>query len=90
MWQEDLSNSKKDDLLCDLDDALSKQRSKCMSGFGLAESKENHYQSHIHHRLNELEGYYFIYTKYFIVLCTWSPYVKILVIENLLCLDERI
>ncbi|XWS09011.1 hypothetical protein CRYUN_Cryun40dG0048900 [Craigia yunnanensis] len=55
MGSDDLSNSKKDDLLCDLDDVLSKQRSKCMSGFGLAESKENLYQSHIHHRLNELE-----------------------------------
>ncbi|XVE81561.1 hypothetical protein DITRI_Ditri15bG0074700 [Diplodiscus trichospermus] len=52
---DDPSNLTKDDLLRDLDDALSKQRSKCMSGFGLAESKENHYQSHILHRLNELE-----------------------------------
>ncbi|XWS54012.1 hypothetical protein CRYUN_Cryun10bG0051300 [Craigia yunnanensis] len=55
MVSDDPSNSKKDDLLCDLGVALSKQRSKCMSGFGLAESKENRYQSHIHHRLNELE-----------------------------------
>ncbi|XP_022762039.1 probable ATP-dependent DNA helicase CHR12 isoform X2 [Durio zibethinus] len=52
---DDPSNSKKDDLLLELDDALSQQRSKCMSGFGLAESKENSYQSHIRHRLNELE-----------------------------------
>lgn len=52
---EDPSISKKDDLLCDLDGALSKQRSKCMSGFGLAESKENRHKSLIHHRLNELE-----------------------------------
>ncbi|XVF63178.1 hypothetical protein PTKIN_Ptkin09bG0067400 [Pterospermum kingtungense] len=52
---DDPSNSKEDDLLGDLDDGLSKQRSKCMSGFGLAESKVNRYQSHIHHRLNELE-----------------------------------
>ncbi|KAK6254997.1 SNF2 [Theobroma cacao] len=55
MGTDESSNFKKDDLLGDLDDALSKQRSKCVSGFGLAESKENHYQSHIHHRLNELE-----------------------------------
>ncbi|KAK8523514.1 hypothetical protein V6N13_113460 [Hibiscus sabdariffa] len=52
---DDPSISDKDDLFCDLDGALSKQRSKCMSGFSLAESKENRYQSHIHHRLNELE-----------------------------------
>ncbi|TYI61369.1 hypothetical protein E1A91_D10G168200v1 [Gossypium mustelinum] len=52
---DDPSISKKDDLLCDLDGALSKQRSKCMSGFGLAESKENRHKSLIHHRLNELE-----------------------------------
>ncbi|OMO61227.1 SNF2-related protein [Corchorus capsularis] len=52
---DDSTNSKKDDLLGDLDDALSRQRSKFMSGFGLAESKENRYQSHLHHRLNELE-----------------------------------
>ncbi|KAE8687441.1 putative ATP-dependent DNA helicase CHR12 [Hibiscus syriacus] len=52
---DDPSISEKDDLLCDLDGALSKQRSKCISGFSLAESKENRYQSHIHHRLNELE-----------------------------------
>ncbi|KAK8660877.1 hypothetical protein V6N13_051785 [Hibiscus sabdariffa] len=52
---DDPSISEKDDLLCDLDGALSKQRSKCMSGFSLAESKENRYQSLIHHRLNELE-----------------------------------
>ncbi|XWS39339.1 hypothetical protein CRYUN_Cryun18bG0043500 [Craigia yunnanensis] len=55
MGSDDPSNSKKDDLLHDLDDALSKQRSKCMSGFGLVESTENRYQSHIHHQLNELE-----------------------------------
>ncbi|XVE66041.1 hypothetical protein DITRI_Ditri08aG0049500 [Diplodiscus trichospermus] len=55
MVSDDHSNSKKDDLLCDLDDALSKQRSKHMSGFDLAESKENRYQSHILRRLNELE-----------------------------------
>ncbi|GMI95145.1 chromatin remodeling 12 [Hibiscus trionum] len=53
--EDDPSISEKDGLLCDLDGALSKQRSKCMSGFSLAESKENRYQSHIHHRLKELE-----------------------------------
>lgn len=46
------------DLLTDFENALSKQRSKCMSGFALTESRESHYQSHIQHRLNELEGYY--------------------------------
>ncbi|KAJ4722407.1 Chromatin structure-remodeling complex protein SYD [Melia azedarach] len=43
------------DLLTDFENALSKQRSKCMSGFALTESRESHYQSHIQHRLNELE-----------------------------------
>ncbi|XP_022721807.1 probable ATP-dependent DNA helicase CHR12 isoform X2 [Durio zibethinus] len=55
MGSDDYSNSKEDDLLHDLDDALPKQRSKCMSRFELAESMENRFQSHIHHRLNELE-----------------------------------
>lgn len=46
------------DLMSDFENALSKQRPKCMSGTGLKESRENRYQSHIQHRLNELEGYY--------------------------------
>ncbi|KAJ0093614.1 hypothetical protein Patl1_25418 [Pistacia atlantica] len=43
------------DLMSDFENALSKQRQKCMSGTGLKESRENRYQSHIQHRLNELE-----------------------------------
>ncbi|KAL5849724.1 hypothetical protein ACOSQ4_007737 [Xanthoceras sorbifolium] len=43
------------DLMSEFEIALSKQRPKCISGSGLAELKENRYQSHIQHRLNELE-----------------------------------
>ncbi|KAJ6890706.1 ATP-dependent DNA helicase CHR12 isoform X1 [Populus alba x Populus x berolinensis] len=43
------------DLMTGFEDALSKQRLNCMSGFSLAELRENRYQSHILHRLNELE-----------------------------------
>lgn len=44
------------DLMTDLKDALVKQRSNCMSGFGLTESRGNRLQSNIQHRLTELEG----------------------------------
>ncbi|KAJ6430019.1 hypothetical protein OIU84_021434 [Salix udensis] len=43
------------DLMTEFEDALSNQRSNCMSGFALAELRGNRYQSHILHRLNELE-----------------------------------
>ncbi|KAF2285371.1 hypothetical protein GH714_003271 [Hevea brasiliensis] len=43
------------DLMTNLEDALSKQRPKCMSGFVLGESREKRYQGHILHRLRELE-----------------------------------
>ncbi|KAJ6324008.1 hypothetical protein OIU76_011333 [Salix suchowensis] len=43
------------DLMTEFEDALSKRRPNCMSGFSLAESRENRYQSHTLHRLNELE-----------------------------------
>ncbi|XP_065863380.1 probable ATP-dependent DNA helicase CHR12 isoform X2 [Euphorbia lathyris] len=43
------------DLMTELEDALLKQRPKCMSGFALGESKENRYQGHISQRLHELE-----------------------------------
>ncbi|GKV38526.1 hypothetical protein SLEP1_g46434 [Rubroshorea leprosula] len=42
-------------LLSEFENALSRQRPKCMSGSGLRESRENRYQSHIQHRLKELE-----------------------------------
>ncbi|KAJ6771553.1 SNF2/RAD54 HELICASE FAMILY [Salix koriyanagi] len=41
--------------MTEFEDALSKRRPNCMSGFSLAESRENRYQSHTLHRLNELE-----------------------------------
>lgn len=43
------------DLMEDLEDALINQRSNCMSGFGLTESRENRFQSQLQHRLTELE-----------------------------------
>lgn len=43
------------DLMSDFENALSKQRLKSMTGFGLTELRENRYQSHIQHRLKELE-----------------------------------
>ncbi|KAJ6431384.1 hypothetical protein OIU84_018799 [Salix udensis] len=43
------------DLMTEFEDALSNRRPNCMSGFSLAESRENRYQSHTLHRLNELE-----------------------------------
>ena len=56
--QNDLRTSK-GDLMAEFEDALVKQRANCMSGFGLAESRDNRLQTHIQHRLSELEGYYF-------------------------------
>ncbi|WCJ23714.1 Homeotic gene regulator [Euphorbia peplus] len=43
------------DLMTELEDALSKQRPKCMSGSALGESRENRFQGHISQRLHELE-----------------------------------
>lgn len=43
------------DLMSDFENALSKQRLKSMTGFGLTELRENRNQSHIQHRLKELE-----------------------------------
>jgi SWI/SNF-related matrix-associated actin-dependent regulator of chromatin subfamily A protein 2/4 len=53
--QGDVGNSG-DDLITDLEDALSEQRTKCASGFKLEEAMESRHQSQIRHRLNELEG----------------------------------
>ncbi|KAM5569323.1 putative ATP-dependent DNA helicase CHR12 [Rosa sericea] len=44
-----------DDLLGDLEDALLNQRHKCTSGVGLIESGEKRFQSHLQHRLAQLE-----------------------------------
>ncbi|CAL5347182.1 unnamed protein product [Camellia sinensis] len=55
MVSDDLGISKEGDLLVDLEDALVKQRPNCMSGFGLTESRDNRLNSHIQHRLSELE-----------------------------------
>ncbi|XP_027164831.1 probable ATP-dependent DNA helicase CHR12 [Coffea eugenioides] len=43
------------DLMADFEVAVLKQRENCMSGSGLGELKESHFQSHIHRRLTELE-----------------------------------
>ncbi|XP_020534146.1 probable ATP-dependent DNA helicase CHR12 isoform X2 [Jatropha curcas] len=43
------------DLMMEFEDALSKQRSNCMSGSLLMESREKRYQGHILHRVHELE-----------------------------------
>lgn len=45
------------DLIMELDDALVKQRPNFTSGHELIKSRENRLQSHIQHRLTELEGY---------------------------------
>ncbi|OVA12559.1 SNF2-related [Macleaya cordata] len=47
--------SDRGNLMTDLEDAVVKQRPICMSGSGLRESVENRLQSHIQHRLSELE-----------------------------------
>lgn len=59
MLQDDPDSSAGEDLLADLEDALLNQRQNCMSGAGLIESREKRYQSHIQHRLTELEGDWF-------------------------------
>ncbi|GFY85074.1 SNF2/Brahma-type chromatin-remodeling protein CHR12 [Actinidia rufa] len=51
---DDLRTSK-GDLMAEFEDALVKQRANCMSGFGLAELRDNRLQTHIQHRLSELE-----------------------------------
>lgn len=56
--QDDVGSSR-EDLMTDLEDALSKQRPNCVSGSKLEEARENRYQSQIQHRLNELEGWQF-------------------------------
>ncbi|EEF45367.1 ATP binding protein, putative [Ricinus communis] len=43
------------DLMTEFEDALSKQRTNCMSGSLLGESREKRYQGHILNRLHELE-----------------------------------
>ncbi|XP_042491047.1 probable ATP-dependent DNA helicase CHR12 isoform X1 [Macadamia integrifolia] len=43
------------DLITEFEDALMKQRTNCMSGLWLKESKEYRLTSHIQHRLTELE-----------------------------------
>ncbi|XP_050217949.1 probable ATP-dependent DNA helicase CHR12 [Mercurialis annua] len=43
------------DLMSEFEEALAKQRSSCMSGSLLCESREKRYQGHTKHRLNELE-----------------------------------
>lgn len=53
--QDDRGNSG-EDLMMDLEDALSKQRPNCSSGLKLEEARKNRYQSQIQHRLHELEG----------------------------------
>lgn len=54
MLQDDFSVG--GDLITELEDALAKQRSDCMSGFRLTELKENRLRSNIQHRISELEG----------------------------------
>ncbi|KAL6971512.1 putative ATP-dependent DNA helicase chr12 [Sarracenia purpurea var. burkii] len=54
MVSDALRTSKDRDLMAELE-TLMKQRPNCMSGFGLIESRANRLQSHIHHRLFELE-----------------------------------
>lgn len=58
--QNGIGISKRGDLIMDLEDAIVEQRPNCMSGSGLTESRDKRLQSHIHHRLAELEGYYFL------------------------------
>ncbi|GAV85718.1 SNF2_N domain-containing protein/Helicase_C domain-containing protein [Cephalotus follicularis] len=53
--KDDPASSSVGDLMTEFEDALSKQTPNYMSGFGLSESGENRYKSHIQHRLNELE-----------------------------------
>ncbi|XP_016434842.2 putative ATP-dependent DNA helicase CHR12 [Nicotiana tabacum] len=43
------------DLMADFEDSLLRQRSSCTSGSGLTKLKEDRFQSHIQHRLTELE-----------------------------------
>lgn len=46
----------REDLMTDLEDALSKQRPNCVSGFKLEQARDNRYRSQVQHRLNELQG----------------------------------
>ena len=58
MIQDGPRISGRGDLIIDLNDGLVKLRPNCMSGSELIKSRENHLQSHIQHRLTELQGYY--------------------------------
>ncbi|XP_058208498.1 probable ATP-dependent DNA helicase CHR12 isoform X2 [Rhododendron vialii] len=55
MQDDDIGISKEGDLMAALQNALVKQRPNCMSGFDLTESRDKRLQSHIQHRLSELE-----------------------------------
>lgn len=81
MLQDDPDSSVGEDLLADLEDALLNQRQNCMSGAGLIESREKRYQSHIQHRLTELEGDWFMRTTHrvFHILLLSMPFVLNLV-----------
>ena len=48
-------------LLMDLEDALRTQRPHCMTALSLRELKESRLQSHIEHRLKELEGFFLFF-----------------------------
>lgn len=44
----------------EFEDAVVKQRPKCMSSSALTELNESRVQSRVEHRLTELEGWYFV------------------------------
>jgi hypothetical protein len=62
--QVDSSNSTQDDdLLTELQDALSKQRPNCSSSSKLNKAMQIRTQSRIQNRLTQLEGYQFYFNK---------------------------
>jgi hypothetical protein len=91
--QVDASNSTQDDdLLTELQDALSKQRPNCSSSSKLNKAMQIRTQSRIQNRLTQLEGYQFYFNKittlccvlcvlylYLIILC------RVLWINSLIC-----
>lgn len=67
MLQDGSEISSGGDLMRDLEDAMAKQRTNCISGSGLTASRENRLQSNIQRRLTELEGFIlFAMNSYFV------------------------
>ncbi len=61
--------------MSEFEDALLNQRPNCMSGLGLAESKEKRFQSRIVNRTKELEGCCLLDLAFISHICCFSDQI---------------